>query len=336
MPKISVIIPVYNVAEYIKDCIQSLLAQTFRDFEIILVDDSGTDNSVEIAEKILEQNAFANTGKIGTEESLYYTVLKHDHNRGLSAARNTGLAAAKGEYVYFLDSDDYTTPDCLEKLYSQAIATNADITIGGYKTIGGDSCWLPKLNGKENVICNTTDETLATLHAYLSGEYYVMAWNKLCKKSFLIDNNINFIEGLVHEDEPWTFACALKAKTIALGQEETYVYRVRENSLQTGKNFAKHFKSYVEILKAISYTAEDDFMSKVIADPIFAAWYERRKALYFSETCEKGTKAQQAELYHVIRQCSPQPHWTKSDFHYYMPECIGIIAYRKFHKYKLC
>lgn len=312
-PKISVIIPVYNVAEYISECIQSLAAQTFRDFEIILVDDCGTDNSIEIAAQEL------------SSIDIPHKILHHTHNRGLSAARNTGLSSATGDYVYFLDSDDYITPDCLEKLYTRAIETNAEVTIGEYAVTGGKDQWLAHLDPSLPTLCTTP------LDSYLNGQYYVMAWNKLCKRSFLHQNNISFIEGLVHEDEPWTFAIVSTISQIAIVKDITYVYRVREGSLQTGKDFTKHFNAYLAIIKEIGGIIKEKGLQVECA-----RWFEKRKALYFAQTLECGTQIQQKEIYKLIHNTLPIPDLSKTRLHYYFPLNIGIILYKKFFKHLLC
>ena len=103
---ISIIVPIYNVEEFIAECLQSVVAQTYRDYELILVDDCGTDGSMSVAARFASHPALE--GKM--------RILRHDRNRGLSAARNTGTAAAKGKYVLFLDSDDILAPDCLQLL----------------------------------------------------------------------------------------------------------------------------------------------------------------------------------------------------------------------------
>lgn len=312
MVKISVVIPVYNVAEYIEECIQSVLDQSFRDFEIIVVDDCGKDDSIARAEQLLESKAFG----------IPYKILHHEKNRGLSAGRNTGFEASIGEYVYFLDSDDYITSDCLEKLYAAAIESDAEVTVGEYSATGGDAKWLSHINVKEDIISKP-------LWTYQIGHYYVMAWNKLCKSEFLRNNQISFIEGLVHEDEPWTFEVACKATKMAVVHDCTYVYRVREGSLQTGKDYNKHFNAYITILKAIC-----DIILNNKVDAYW--WLERRKALYFTQTLEKGTKEQIKEMYAVIHDTLPHPQWSKSNCHYFFPKWLGIIFYKKFHRYFLC
>lgn len=103
--RVSVIIPVYNVEPYIAACIQTVMRQTYQgELECILVDDCGTDNSMEIAEKLISDY----------QGPIEFRILHHEHNRGLSAARNTGTAASKGDYIYFLDSDDEISPNCIE------------------------------------------------------------------------------------------------------------------------------------------------------------------------------------------------------------------------------
>ena len=104
---ISVIIPVYNVEKYIIRCLESVKQQSYKDYEVILVDDCGQDNSIGLAKDYLEKNFPANSH-----------IITHDCNKGLSAARNTGILAATGEFIYFLDSDDAITNDCLSLLYS--------------------------------------------------------------------------------------------------------------------------------------------------------------------------------------------------------------------------
>ena len=120
--KISIVIPVYNVAPYIGDCIRSVMHQTWQGpLECIFVDDCGTDNSMEIVRSIIEEN----------QGNIEFKIIRHKENRGLSAARNTGIAAATGDYVYFLDSDDEITPDCIEALAAPITASEPiDFTIG--------------------------------------------------------------------------------------------------------------------------------------------------------------------------------------------------------------
>ncbi len=125
--KISIIIPVYNVAPYIEQCIESVLSQDYEDIEVIIVDDCGTDNSMELVREMIA----------GTSKEIH--ILKHDHNRGFAAGRNTGIKNAVGNYIYFLDSDDYIEPDCISRLVKVAHTyLNPDMIISSSKDIYGN------------------------------------------------------------------------------------------------------------------------------------------------------------------------------------------------------
>ena len=129
MYSVSLIIPVYNVAEYIQTSFYSALNQTFQSIEYIIIDDCGTDNSMNILYDILDAHPRR------SDVRIYH----HDENRGLSAARNTGLKKATGEYVYFMDSDDEIVADCIEMHYKSIQRSNADFTVANIRLIGARS-----------------------------------------------------------------------------------------------------------------------------------------------------------------------------------------------------
>lgn len=299
---ISIIIPIYNVESYIEECLRSVASQTCLkqgvEVECILVDDCGIDKSMTICEQFVADY----------KGSISFNILHHDHNRGLSAARNTGMDEAQGEYVYFLDSDDKITPDCLEKLYAKVLASDADVIFGSYETFGCEQ--------KQYIT---------------KGTPFVTAWNKLCRRSFLEDNHIYFIEGLIHEDCPWSFEIECKGARFASVSEITYLYLVREGSLQTGKDFNKHFDAYMQILQAYA-----DIIATTGTGARYVWWLETQKSLYFGITLASGAKAQSKMMYHLIRGLDPKLHENKADWHYYFPEFIGYVMYRRFYKYHLC
>lgn len=299
--KISIVIPIFNVASYIEACMQSICEQTFRDFEVILVDDCGTDNSVALAVETLKHG------------SIVATVLRHEHNRGLSAARNTGTAVAQGDYVLFVDSDDQLMPRSLELLYAEAERTGADMTYGSYETFGDEARFYQA-----------------------QGQPYVMAWNKLCRRSFLEQHNISFIEGLIHEDCPWSFEIECKANKIYVVHDVTYRYLIRNGGLQTAGEYTRHFRSYCIILRSYAQTIADTIKTGRRNEASFIDWFERQKALFFAMTLVSGTKLQQREMYSLIRTLKPIPSFSKPDCHYYLPSFIGFWLYRKFHGYHMC
>ena len=134
--KISIIVPVYNVEEYIEDCLRSITAQTYKgEVECIIVDDCTPDSSCTIIEKFISKYA----------GNIQFKLLHHEKNRGLSAARNTGIDATTGEYIYFLDSDDEITPNCIELLAEPLKKEKYDFVIGDYKTVGSETKFPPLL-----------------------------------------------------------------------------------------------------------------------------------------------------------------------------------------------
>lgn len=312
---VSIIIPIYNVEQYITACLESVEAQTYTDYEVILVDDFGTDGSMKIVE------AFVNRIGSDSKNQGKYKIVSHERNRGLSAARNTGTAVAKGKYVYYLDSDDTITPDCLEKLVAEAEHTEAEMVVGNIHVIGDDQ-WIPKLKQKGMLTGGDC------FHDYLQGNYYMMAWNKLVRCDFLERNGITFVEGLIHEDCAWSFTVACLASKIAFVHDETYNYLVRSNSIQTDNDFTKHFKAYCTLLK---YYAEEATKYGKAADPDFRWWYEKQKALHFGQTKNSGTKEQLRKIYSIIRQNLPQSGLNKMQIHYCLPSFLGILAYKKWH-----
>lgn len=249
--KISIIIPVYNVAQYIEECLNSVIAQTYMgDMECLIVDDCGTDNSIAIAERII-QNYHGN---------IKFQILHHDYNRGLSAARNTGIKASTGDYVYFLDSDDSIIPECLQlmvdmlKKYPEAeivqagaISENKWVDIESKKLpeFSDDKIWIKSTMLKQSIIP-------------------VTAWNKLIKKEFIIKNNLFFKEGVIHEDEHWNFFASKHINCIAICKHNTYNYRVRSDSIMSG-DFEKSFYYCLIIFRDMISNIDNCCKNKQIA-----------------------------------------------------------------------
>lgn len=245
--KISIIIPVYNVAEYIEECLNSVIAQTYMgDMECLIVDDCGTDNSIAIAERII-QNYHGN---------IKFQILHHDYNRGLSAARNTGIKASTGDYVYFLDSDDSIIPECLQlivdilKKYpdSEIVQAGAIVTDKNFEWLDIKKKELPEFSNDKNWIKTTM----------LGRDIIpITAWNKLIKKEIITNNNLFFKEGIIHEDVHWNFFVAKRITQLAICCHNTYNYNVRPGSIMTAKN-DKSIKSMFIIF--------DDFIKNIDSD----------------------------------------------------------------------
>ena len=316
--KVSVIVPVFKVENYIEECLRSIAEQSFRDFELVLVDDCSPDNSITIAQKVLDEY----------KNEINVKFLKHSVNQGLSAARNTGLSAATGEYVIFVDSDDWILPDCLEKLVRKAEECQADVTIGNYEE-NSQSVASASHDAYEERVYETPD----ILKKHFEGkELFPMAWNKLVRRDFLVNNNIKFIVGLVHEDEPWSLELAAASRRYAIEKSITYHYRRHSGTLSTNNDFSKYFIHYCNILSnlnkiAIKYGFGDN--------PLFKEWLERIKAGFFQKLKISGIKKQMKDFYLQIRYVSPSYKLNKKTIHYFLPSFLGFYCYYRFYKHYL-
>lgn len=213
---VSIIIPIYNVEEYIERCLFSVFNQTYTDIEIILVNDCTPDNSMSCVNDILSLRP----------NETRVRIINHEENQGLSAARNTGINNAKGEYLYFLDSDDAITLDCIETLLSNC--NGEEIIIGGVQKDD------QTLYCENNVGSYKGSEIF---EAYFRGDIYDMACNKLIKKDFVLTNQLFFKPKLIHEDFLWSYQAAMVTSSMIIIAEPTYIYYVRTGSLNT--NFTK-------------------------------------------------------------------------------------------------
>ena len=230
-PLISIIVPVYNVKEFLVECIESLIAQTYENLEIIIVDDGSTDGSSELCDKLKYKDK--------------RIVVIHQKNGGLSAARNSGLKIAEGEYVAFVDSDDSANPSFIKVLFRAAKTHNSDIVVCGYD----DN--FPKektLTGKE-----------ATINLLLAQENIdILAWNKLYKKALFTDNHIKYPTGKIHEDNLTTYKLYSKSNKVSFISESLYNYRKRKGSITNKDKKELHLEiREFAAREAISYFAND-------------------------------------------------------------------------------
>ena len=236
-PIVSIIIPVYKVEPYIIKCIDSVLHQNYRFLEIILVDDKTPDNSMQMAIDYIEQSKL--------HHDLHFKYVKHDCNRGLSAARNTGIDAATGEYLFFLDSDDEITSDCIEKLVKEVEEGNYDVACGNFRIDGYVSNYWKNYQHKEL----KSHERMEILRHFINHNVYMMAWNKLVRRKLITSKLLYFKEGIIHEDELWSFLLSNQASSMSVIMDVTYIYRVREDSIITANSKRKSFSSKIIILK---------------------------------------------------------------------------------------
>lgn len=217
----SVVVPIYKVEQYIDRCVESLIKQTYRDIEIILVDDGSPDNCPKICDEYAEKD---NRIKV-----------IHKKNGGLSDARNAGIEVATGKYVFFVDSDDYISQCTFEDLLPFA-ETDCDIIIGDGICEGGTSPIVHFAGDKGKIFSGYEYYK----HSVLNGKMPMAAWLNGYKKSFLIQNGLCFKYGLLHEDEQFTPRAFLKAESVIYSGVEFYRYIIREDSITTKKDKRKN------------------------------------------------------------------------------------------------
>lgn len=241
-PLISVIIPVYNVEQYLNECVESVLSQTYKNIEIILVDDGSTDASGKICDRFAEKYNFVQ--------------VIHQQNAGQSTARNVGFNASSGKFIYFLDSDDYIAGDALEKLCFTAEKDDCDIVFfDAHSFSDGNS-----FSVKQNYIRKNKYEVQKGIDVFSemqkNGEYHSSVPLLFIKREFLENNNISFISGIYYEDMAFTFESLCLAETASQFSEALYYRRYRENSIMTSKKSKKYFESAVKLYEHIRDFAE--------------------------------------------------------------------------------
>lgn len=311
--KVSIIVPVYNVALWIESCIASLKHQTCTDFELILVDDCGTDDSISIAENML-----------GNSCEFPVKILYHQNNRGLSAARNTGVDAAEGEFLLFVDSDDQLLPDALNLLLLKAEQTKADLVMGEIQ-MGGSSNGIWHIPFKKDILVGREN----IIKAYLQEQWYVMVWNKLVRTDFVKRNRLYFEEELrTHEDGVWSFMTHCITERVAFVHSPTYIYNVRENSIMTNNSNLKHHQE----LGCLSQQIIDRIAKRYHIDSskIYKHWQEKIKAWIYKTYVLPQNDAESGRIfYKFVRGTSPYPRLTIYHSHYLVwPESFGYWIYR--------
>lgn len=244
MIKISIIIPIYNVQDYIERCLNSVIIQESDDFELecILVDDRSSDRSMEIAKNVISNY----TGKIK------FLLLAHEQNRGASAARNTGIEAAEGDFVFFVDSDDRLVDGSLKYLVdglnAQQNSQSVDVIMGNMQLC---------MDGKPASDMNQTDlfdnSDWKALRKILTREIYHSPCNKLVRSSLLKKNKVNFEEGIIDEDLLWSYFVFLFSRSVLVMPQITYIYEDIPGSVMhtTSKRLTQLIQSRIVIVNRI-------------------------------------------------------------------------------------
>ena len=214
---ISLIIPIYQVSDYIERCLRSVISQRYNQIECILVDDCTPDDSIEKCERMIR----AYDGPIN------FKFLHHDRNQGISAARNTGISAATGDYIFFLDSDDELAPDCFEKMISiMQEFPDVELVLGNFEIHNENGIpWsIPNLNIPVGIHLRTNLNTISK--GIILPE---MAWNILVRRDFIARYQLSFKEGIIHEDILWTYFLYEAMTKMYYCNDVTYHYFIHPN-----------------------------------------------------------------------------------------------------------
>jgi glycosyltransferase involved in cell wall biosynthesis len=233
---ISIIIPIYNVERYIRKCIDSVLYQTFKDIEIILVEDGSQDLCSLICDEYARHD---NRIKV-----------IHKENGGASDARNKGVEAANGRYIMFVDSDDWIKENCLSDIAKIILETNVDIIIGHFelcKEFEDGIDWEDKKLDSKRI----NNQNYSSVIEYLTYTSSIpVAWRYIFKRQLMIDNKIYFLRGICHEDLEWVPRLICSANSYWLYENPFYIYRIRAGSITTAKTI-KNLKDKLIIIESL-------------------------------------------------------------------------------------
>lgn len=239
-PEISVIVPVYNVEKYLCRCVDSILNQTFRDFELILVDDGSPDNSGAICDEYAAKDS--------------RVVVIHRENGGLSAARNVGIdwtfANSNSEWLTFIDSDDWVHPEYLERLLNAAIESNVDVSVCGYTKIAGEALQVAP---EQLAVQLWTPEDLFVNYNVNA----IVAWGKLYRKECF--REVRYPVGKIHEDEFTTYKIIFPCGRLAYIPAGMYAYFNNAEGITKSEWSPKHLVGIDAIEEQISYFADNKF-----------------------------------------------------------------------------
>ena len=313
---VSVIMPVYNVEKYLREAISSVIGQSYQEWELILVDDGSTDRSASICDQ------YAKADK--------RIKVIHQKNGGLSAARNTGIKSSSGEYLLFLDSDDYVAQNALSELVMKAENENSDIVLFEMSQVNDETGEIIKYSTYTINACNNLLQLLD------SDNYYAMACGYLIKRRVIIEGNISFYEGILHEDELFTMQVMLKCRKISIVAKTDYFYRIRSNSIiKSNKNLSGKGNSLLFIIMKMAswypeYEKNSDYQKAI--DIRMEHLFQRAMADYF-----EGSPIVQFKMLENMHKCTQivsclDREWSKGEDVQYVCKKYVIIGAKTYIK----
>ena len=221
---VSVIIPVYKVEQYIQRCLESVIAQECDDFSIecIIVDDCSPDKSMVIAEKLIATYQ---------GDDITFVIIRHNINKGISAARNTGIKAAKGVFIYFIDSDDHIMENCLKSMVSYSLCyPHVEVVMGNSLCMGINYLTNTKVTNNSSSTF-LLDDKVSMWQLLLTRSFDQHVWNKLIRRSFILEHELFFEEGIIYEDILWTYRMMPYLSSALLVPGLMYLYEYNPSSI---------------------------------------------------------------------------------------------------------
>ncbi len=213
--------PVYNVEKYVERALLSALNQSFESIEFLVIDDKGSDRSIEIVREIMATHPRGGDVRI----------IDHGVNQGTGATKNSAIKAATGEYIFFMDSDDEISPNCIELFYSKMMEHPVDLVVGGYRYVGLEEETLFERRYEDRVIEGNGEVAMNQYRKnYGSSKLHVQMWNKLYKLSFIRDNDISCVPNQLNEDNIFTTKVVFAAHSCRFLSDVTYLYFERVGS----------------------------------------------------------------------------------------------------------
>lgn len=240
--KVSIIIPIYKVENEIERCLQSVLDQTYKNIELVLVNDCTPDDSFNNAKKISQR----------CSSGISALLIEHDSNQGVSVSRNTGIKSSTGDYLFFLDSDDELSSNESIELLVKEVQSRDDIILGGFNKVNELGVITPNFF-KKNKFPQNQDVYLN----YIKQGLLITPWAKLVRRDFLIKNNLFFKEGIYHEDFLWSFTSYRLANKVSVISEIVYNYYDRDGSI-TSQIKEKNIADLVSVAQEIFSVYKND------------------------------------------------------------------------------
>ena len=321
-PLITIIVPIFNMKIYLKRCLDSISTQTYKNIEIILVDDGSTDGSAEICDEYKNQD-------------VRFKVI-HQKNGGLSVARNSGLDVAQGKYILFIDSDDWIKDNMVQLLYEAVEQTNSDLAVCGFILTDGvteinslwydNSCVFTREQAYEELISNTTMQS--------------QACNKIYKAEII--KSVYFPKGELFEDIQMMHKVFRKCEKIAVISDRLYYYYTRQNSISFTPKLYNRLALSLSLMKRLEYveTYTPQYKEKVLAQ---AAKFFAQTIIHYSYSAEEITNNQQE--YEYLKNILNQKETKRAIYKYcnlkdkiqyifavFSPK-LGNYIYRNFYKY---